>query len=72
VQNLFNNLKSDIAPVPNIYYNNAKTPKGTPPGSVFDGNYYAFAPGQVPNTQYFFAPVPRTPQTFELFVTQHL
>ncbi|GAC1301046.1 MAG: hypothetical protein NVSMB19_08680 [Vulcanimicrobiaceae bacterium] len=72
VQNVFNNLKADITPVPNIYYNNAKLPPGTPPGTVFDGGYYSFAPGQVPNTQYVFPPVPRTPQTFELFLTQHL
>lgn len=71
VQNLFANLKSDIAPIPNIYYN-AKLPAGVAPGSVFDGGYYQFAPGRVPNTQYFFAPVPRTPQTFEAFLTEHL
>jgi len=71
VQNVFNNLKADITPVPNIYYK-AKLPAGTPLGTVFDGGYYSFAPGQVPNTQYIFAPVPRTPQTFELFLTQHV
>ncbi len=71
VQNVFNNLKSDITPVANTYYR-AKLPNNTPPGTVFDGGYYAFAPGQVPNTQYFFVPVPRTPQTVELFLTQHL
>ncbi|GAC1442139.1 MAG: hypothetical protein NVSMB59_04050 [Vulcanimicrobiaceae bacterium] len=72
VQNVFDNLKSDIYPTTNIYYN-SKSPAATAkPGSVFDGGYYNFQPGQVPNTLYFFPPVPRTPQTFELFVTQRL
>ena len=72
VQNVFNNLKSDIFPSTNIYYGSKSKAATATPGAVFDGGYYAFAPGQVPNTQYFFPPVPRTPQTFELFLTQKL
>jgi len=72
VQNVFNNLKSDIFPSTNIYYGSKAKAALAAPGAVFDGGYYAFSPGQVPNTLYFFPPVPRTPQTFELFLTQKL
>ncbi len=75
VTNVFDNQKNTVYPSVNSCYNrpanHAIGPCGTPgSGAVYDGGIFTFAPGVVPNTQYFFPPVSRNPQTFEVFLTQ--
>jgi hypothetical protein len=72
--NVFDNQKNTVYPSVNTCYgrpNNASLPSACKPyGTVFDGGYFSFAPGQVPNTLYFFPPTSRNPRTLELFITQ--
>lgn len=77
ITNLFDNQKNNVYPSVNTCYNrpakNATAPCGAPgSGGVWDGNLFNFAPGAVPNTLYFYPPVSRNPQTFEIFLTQEL
>ncbi len=72
--NIFDNQKNNVYPSVNTCYgrpNDNTLPAACRPyGTVYDGGYFAFAPGQVPNTLYFFPPVSRNPRTVELFFTQ--
>jgi hypothetical protein len=71
--NIFDNQKLNVYPSTNTCYgrpNNGSLPAACQPyGSVYDGGYFSFAPGKVPNTLYFFPPVSRNPRTLELFLT---
>ncbi|GAC1544503.1 MAG: hypothetical protein NVS2B17_25650 [Candidatus Velthaea sp.] len=71
--NIFDNQKLNTYPSVNTCYGRPSTKLPavcSPPGTVFDGNYFSFAPGTIPNTLYFFPPVSRNPRTIELFLTQ--
>lgn len=77
VTNVFDNQKNNVYPSTNSCYGrNAAQRSGSTVcgtfGQTFDGNIFTFSPGQTPNTLYFFPPVSRNPQTFELFLTQVL
>ncbi len=72
VTNVFGNTRADITPSTNSCYNRpASAQTGVcANGGVYDGSIYAFPAGAVPNTLYFYPPVSKNPQTFELFLTQ--
>jgi len=73
VTNVFDNQKNATYPVVNTCYGVAPAKLSQacqPAGAVYDGGNFNFPPGTVPNTLYFFPPVSRNPQTFELFLTQ--
>lgn len=75
VTNLFDNQKNSVYPSVNSCYNrppSQQTGVCSQPGATFDGNIFNFGPGVNPNTLYFYPPVSRNPQTFELFLTQTL
>jgi len=73
VTNVFDNQKNSDYPVINSCYGVAPAKLSLacqPAGAAYDGGNFSFPPGRVPNTLYFFPPVSRNPQTFEVFLTQ--